>query len=177
VADLAAQMVEAGEVPRAAVAEGVRIDRSFLRLSPAAATVTEADLLAPGHGVEQRRQAGCGRVDASAEPGRLAALLRMAGERQFHERPVGIAGHRLPLPRLRREPERGALVGAEIELRERRAFLADHVALFGFPRVGRDQFERKADLAQLLLVALEHPLERDVRVAVPGDLRADLVGR
>ena len=78
-----------------------------------------------------------------------------------------------------RDEQRRELLGRERDVGEVVAVLVDRVPVLDVPGVRRDHLDRHADVAQDVLVALEHPLGGGgVLVPVPlGQLAPDLVER
>ena len=98
--------------------------------------------------------------------------------RSFTNAPCAGAGQLRGLPQPRGERHGGRLVGLQVDLAELVVLAGDAVAVGGVDRVP-PALQRHAELAQLVLVALEHPEERLVvrGVGVAGHDRADALGR
>ena len=143
----------------------------------AAPAVVERDR-APGlHGGQQRPERGL----ATAHPRLRPALVLVdldTRRAELHQRAVRGPGQLRRLPQPRGERHGGRLVGLQVDLAELVVLAGDAVAVGGVDRVP-PALQRHAELAQLGLVALEHPEERLVvrRVGVAGHDRADALGR
>ena len=98
--------------------------------------------------------------------------------RSFTNAPVRGAGQLRRLPQPRGQRHGGRLVGLEVDLAELVVLAGDAVAVGGVESRAAPALQRHAQLAQLGLVALEHPEERLVvrRVGVAGHDRADPLG-
>src|SRR5438105_8184893 len=168
-----ARAVVAGEVPRPAVIQAVRLHLALLRFPAAARAVREAHALARDDRVEQH-----GDVPVEGHTGQQPAgraRLGDAGPDRQLEQPERAV--RSPSPRLGCERECGELVGRETGIVEERLTAPDPVAGLA-PRVDVFLLDDEAEIAHVVLVAFEHPMERVVRViAVVRDLLADLVDR
>ncbi len=95
---------------------------------------------------------------------------------QLKQRPGGGAGQLSPPPDPRRQAEHGRLVRLEPKLGQLVRLLPDPVAGIVVERVVDPGLQRHAELAEILLVPLEHPLEQVVRLGVAGHGLADLFG-
>ena len=112
-------------------------------------------------------------------PAGSSASTQAAGGLQLADRVHGGGAEGGVFPELRREDEDGALCGGEADVRQPVGFLADPVAgggrIVGAPALVRHGLDVEAELAQLALVAFEHPAEGDVGAGgVVVDLLAQL---
>ena len=112
------------------------------------------------------RDAGVGRVDVDP------------GGAQLEQCALGGGDELGRFPQLRRDGDGGGLVGGELDGRQRVGVAVDAVALGGVELRHPAGFQGDAQVAQLVLVALEHAGERFVAgaVGVAGDGFADAVG-
>ena len=99
-----------------------------------------------------------------------------AGRPQLEQGPGGGAGQLSPPPDPRGQAEHGRLVRLEPQLGQLVGLLPDPVAGIVVERMVDAGLQRHAELAQILLVALEHPLEQVVLLRVAGHGVAYLFG-
>ena len=171
--------VAADEVPPAVPGhDAPRLDGALLGVRAPAGAVGEGHDPAVADGLERGAEGGLARGDPRLERSGDRRDVDARGL-QLEQRAAGGAGERRRLPQPRREAERGGLVGLEHDLGQLVVAPGDAVARLVVVRgaVGA-RLERDAELAQLLLVALEHPAERLLVVGgVAGHGLADLLHR
>ena len=175
--------VPAGHVPAAVPvhhAPGLKL--APLRITPPSRTVAERNRPAVPDRLPQRPEGRFGR----AQPGLyslwhrrvLVVWVRVDASRpQFQQRPGGGAGQLSSPPDPRGQAEHGRLVRLQPQLGQLVGLLPDPVTGIFVERVVDTGLQRHAELAEILLVPLEHPLEQVILLRVAGHGVADLFGR
>src|SRR6266568_3854134 len=169
--------------PRSTLFPYTTLFRSPLRVTPPGRAVTERHRPAVPDRLPQRPEGRLGR----AQPGLYALRHRRvavtavqvrvdAGGPQLQQRPGRGAGQLGPPPYPRGQAEHGRLVRLQPQLGKLVRLLPDAVAGVVVEGVIDPGFQRHAELAEILLVPLEHPLEQVALVGVAGHGRADLLG-
>ena len=124
----------------------------------------------------QGPERGFAGVDSRFDAAGLRGVLGIdAGGPQLEQRARRGTGQLGPVPRPGGQPEHGRLVRLQRDVRQLVRFPLDpvHPGIL-VPRRGQLGLQRDAELAQLLFVPLEHPLERLEQVGVTGNGLADL---
>jgi hypothetical protein len=100
------------------------------------------------------------------------------GRAKLEQRTLGDRHHLRRFPQLCRHGDGGSFVGRQLHRGQRIRLPVDLVALRGIERRHPPRLQRDAEVAQLVLVALEHPGERLVTGAlgIPGHGLADAFG-
>ncbi len=173
--------VVAGDVPAAApVHHAPRLEGPLRHLGTAARQVGEGDRPAVADRLPQRAERGLlrgqSRLDAGRRARRAVAVGLPARRAQLKRGARGRAGQLGGLPDPRRDAEDGGLVGLQVDLWQLVVLAADPVAEVVVDRVRAAGLQRNAQVAKLLLVPLEHALERLLLIRVPADRGPDLLG-
>ena len=132
----------------------------------------------PGlHRRQQRRERRLDRPHAGLD-GSAGLVDLHPGRPQLDHRAVRRPGQPGGVPEAGGQRHRGRLVGLEVDLAELVVLAGDAVAVGGVEHGVAPGLQRDAQLAQLGLVAFEHPEERVVGggVGVAGDRRTDPLG-
>ncbi len=132
--------------------------------------------------LEQHRQRRFGGIDVRGRPRRAARVDVGAAGPQLDQRVAGRLAERGRLPEPGRDADRRRLGGIELDRRQLVLAAHDPVAVVGIEGAVAPGLQRHAEIAQLGLVALEHPLERLVGALgpvgglVPGNRLPDPLG-
>ena len=158
----AAVAVPAGQVPVAAPAlQRPRLDLALLGAGGVGLAVVEDDRAAVAAGQHQRLERGLVDRDARFEGAVLASYgssaSGMPGGAQLLQGAAGGAGEPGLLPDLGGEAEGGGLLGVQRDGRQPVAVAAGEVA--GLAVQVLHGLDDQAEFAQIVLVALEHPVE------------------